>query len=487
MSGSQSSMLYKGSILSRKLARPVLSALFLIAWIPLSFAQAPPLDVPINRLPARDPNAIAVDGWLLYPTLRIYSLYSDNLFLTPTSPLSVPGFGVTPSLTAVWSNGIHTTTLYGNIDRQTYPTDNDVNTLDGRAGFTQKYEAMRDLIFTVNGNYAHQTWAAGLQNSIQTPAAAPTTTVLPNGNTVLPNGNILSPSGQLIGQVNPAFGSSIPLLINPSNQYTGTFTVDKIFNRGILSLSGSVNRTDYENQTLQPDFNSRTLTERAAFWLGPLLYAYSNGSVTTLVTDATSGSTTSTPSGSTAPSPSVSTTSYRIIGGLGTRQFGLFRGSLYFGYQASEGDGLTAGGDVYGGAISYYPTAKWTLTGTVDRTINNSSSPQISATNLALTLPGLTAEQIPLSASTQISSVGLASSYEITPQWFANCQSTYMRIEYVGSSRLDNTWLFDATLRYDIWRNMSLTWEYRYTSILSNAPFVSLTGNYGMMGTTYKF
>ena len=131
-------MFYKGSILSRKFARLVLSALFLIVWIPLAFAQAPPLDVPINRLPARDPNAIAVDGWLLYPTLRIYSLYSDNLFLTPTSPLSVPGFGVTPSLTAVWSNGIHTTTLYGNIDRQTYPTDNEVNTLDGRAGFTQR-------------------------------------------------------------------------------------------------------------------------------------------------------------------------------------------------------------------------------------------------------------------------------------------------------------------------------------------------------------
>jgi hypothetical protein len=34
---------------------------------------------------------------------------------------------------------------------------------------------------------------------------------------------------------------------------------------------------------------------------------------------------------------------------------------------------------------------------------------------------------------------------------------------------------------------MSLTWEYRYTSILSNAPFVSLTSDYGMMGATYKF
>src|ERR1700680_1937557 len=101
--------MHRGSILSRKFgARLAFSALLLIAWIPLAFAQEPPLDVPRNRLPARDPNAIAVDGWLLYPTLRVYSLYSDNLFLSPQSPLSVPGFGVTPSLTAVRSDGIHT-------------------------------------------------------------------------------------------------------------------------------------------------------------------------------------------------------------------------------------------------------------------------------------------------------------------------------------------------------------------------------------------
>ena len=48
----------------------------------------------------------------------------------------------------------------------------------------------------------------------------------------------------------------------------------------------SVNRTDFENQKLEPNFNSRTLTERAAFWLGPLIYAYSDGSVSTVVTDA---------------------------------------------------------------------------------------------------------------------------------------------------------------------------------------------------------
>jgi Putative beta-barrel porin 2 len=474
MSGSQYSMLNKGSIRSRKIAvRSISIALCFLAWAPLCFAQEPPLDVPLSTLPARDPNATAINGWLLYPTLRVYSLYSDNLFLSPQRPLAVPGFGVTPSMTAVWSNGIHTTTLYGNIDRQAYPTDNEVNTLDGRAGFTQRYEALRDLIFTVNGNYAHQTWASSLQNSIQTPVAAPTTTVLANGNTLLPNGTILSPSGQPVGQANPTIGSNVALLVNPSNLYTATFSVDKIFNRGILSLSGSVNRTDYDNPTLQPNTRSRTFNESAGVWLGPLLYAFSDGSVGTVLSEATSASTT----------PS-STTSYRVTGGLGTRRFGLFRGSVYFGHQGSGG-GTTAEGDVYGGVLSYDPTTKWTLSGTIDRTTNIVS--QTTTTNLALTFPALTAVQIPLGASTKVTSVTLKSDYEITPQWFADWQLGYSHIEYVASPRLDNSWVFDATLRYDMSRNMSLTWEYRYRSLLSNAPLVSATSNYGMIGTTYKF
>jgi hypothetical protein len=166
------SMAWTVSPLPKLCAGVLFCVLFLIICIPQSFAQEPPLAVPgASRLPAQDPNAIAVDGWLLYPTLRLYTLYSDNLFFTPTNPLSAGAIGVTPSMVAVWSNGIHTTTLYGNIDRQDYPSANEVNTLDGRAGITQKYEAMRDLIFTANVTYAHQTWASGLQNSIQTPVA----------------------------------------------------------------------------------------------------------------------------------------------------------------------------------------------------------------------------------------------------------------------------------------------------------------------------
>jgi len=471
-------MVCKGSIQSGKFAaRLAFSALFFLTWIPVSFAQQPPLDVPINRLPARDPNAVTVDGWLLYPTLRVYTLYSDNLFLSPTSPISVPGFGVTPSMTAVWTNGIHTTTLYGNIDRQVYPTDNDINTLDGRAGFTQKYEAMRDLIFTVNGNYLHQTLAAGLQNSIQTSAVAPTTIVLPNGDTQLPNGTILSPSGQVVGQANAAVGSNVPLLVNPSDQIAGTFSVEKIFNRGVLNLSSTVNRTEYQNNQNSPNTSSRSFTESAAVWLGPVLYAYSNGSIGTVLPEATNLA-------SITSATNTSTTSYRVIGGLGTRQLGLFRGSVYFGHQGSEG-GTTAGGEVYGAALFYYPTPRWTLSGTVDETVNVASSG--SASDLALTLPAFTPVQVGLGSSTRITSTSLQSSYEFTRQWFATCQLGYTRIEYIANPRLDNSWVLDATLRYDVWRDMSITWEYRYRSVLSNAPLASATSNYVTMGTTYKF
>lgn len=473
------SMIFKGSILARKsCTRLFPCVLFFILWSPLCFAQEPPLNVSVaNRLPAQDPNAIAVGGWLLYPTLRLYSLYSDNLFFTPTSPVSAGALGITPSMVAVWSNGIHTTTLYGNIDRQDYPTDNQVNTLDGRAGITQKYEAMRDLIFTANVNYTHQTWAMGLQNSIQTPSAAPTSTVLPNGNTVLPNQTIISPSGQVIGQATPLAASGAQLFVNPSNQYTGTFSVDKIFNRGIISLSESFNRTDFENQTLEPSFSSRTFTERAAFWLGPLLYAYSNGSFSTIVTDATFGTSSSV--------PSTTTNSYRVVGGIGTRQDAIIYGSAYFGHQGSQFGGASAEGNVYGAALSYRLNDTSTLTGTLDRTINIVSQPF--AANFALTLPGLTATQVPIGASTEITTGGLRLGYEITRQWFVNYQLGYSRIQYVDSPRLDNGWVVDATLRYDIWRNLSLTWEYRYSTLISNVPLASATSNTGIMGATYKF
>ena len=404
---------------------------------------------------------------MLYPTIRVYSQYSDNLFLSPLFPLSVLGFGVSPNLVAEWSNGIHTTTFHGNIDRQVYPTANEVNTFDRQVSLTQKYAPLPDLTFRVLGDYTHKTISSALQNSIPNPVNATQTTVLPDGNTLLPNGTIVSPTGEVVNQANPAAVNGATSAANPYDQFTGTFSVDKIFNRGNLTLSSSIARTNYDIQSSQ-DFMTRSLTENAGVWLGPLFYAYSNGTISTQVVEA----------------KSVSTTSYRVRGGIGTRQFGLFRGQGYFGHQGSHGTG-TAGGDIFGGKLTYYPTPIWTLEAAVDETINIAA--QTFSSSLALTLPETTPLQVPLSASTRTTATSLHSDYHISRQWLASSQFAYTRIEYIGSSRLDNTWLVDAILKYDIWRNMALTWEYRYTRILSNAPFTSAKSNFGVMSATYKF
>ncbi len=452
--------------------RVAISTCFLVGHINAGFAQSePPLTIPATGPLPGPADGIPIGDWLLFPSTRTYSLYSDNLFQSSTAPISALGFGTSPSLTAQWTNGIHTTTLYGNIDRQVYPTDNEINTFDREATATQRYSPLPDLTFTALGDYTHKTIASSLTNSIPSAIAPPTATaiVLPNGNTELPNGNIVSPTGQIVGQVNPALTANGTSLINPYDQFTGTFSVNKIFNHGILTLSSSTARTDYTNPGT-PGFTTGSFGENAAFWLGPVFYAYSNGSFAR-TSDA---------------SPNPNSNAYRVVGGIGTRQFGLFRASLYFGHQGSEVQGSgTAGGDVYGGAISYYPTPAWTITTAIDETINISS--ETSASTQALTVPVPIPLQIPLSASTRITATSLQTTYTISQQWRTSGNLSYTRIEYIDSPRLDNAWSTDATLSYDIWRNMTLAWEYQYANILSNAPLTSSKRNYVIMSATYKF
>src|ERR1700744_944104 len=89
-----------------------------------AWAQQPPLSVPAGGPLPADAMAIPVNGWLLYPSLNLFSQYSNNIFLSPQAKLAGWGFGASPSLTAEWSNGIHTTTLFGNFSHIDYPTQN---------------------------------------------------------------------------------------------------------------------------------------------------------------------------------------------------------------------------------------------------------------------------------------------------------------------------------------------------------------------------
>jgi hypothetical protein len=442
-----------------------------------AFAEDPPLIVP-KTLPLVTPSeAIAFNGWAFYPTLRVFSVFSDNLYQSPFNPLSVAGVGMAPSMIAEWTNGIHRTTLYGNAEVRDY-SDNSANIYDRQAGFVQRYEAMRDLIFTVQGDYTHKTNTSALLNSLGDTIATPGATLLPNGNVLLPNGSIVSPTGQPASSSNQVANVAVSgsILTNPYDQFTALASVYKIFDRAFVRLTGSVSRTEYENQSLfYPDFSLRTFTGNAGYWFSPWLYVYSDGTLALR--------------SETAVSQGIldfATSVYRAVVGIGSAKIGLFSGALYGGHQGSEFvSSGTAGGAVFGGRLSYYPTRQWTWTLTVDETTNISSQATLTnqAVNIATTSPLL----IPLTASTRTDAVNLQMDYAFSQQFFVTGRVGYTRAQYLDMPRLDQAYLAYVALTYQIRRNVALTLEYQYSPITSTAPLQSSTRNYLMAGVTYKF
>lgn len=450
----------------------VCSAIIFCGGEELAYGQEPPVAIPAGGPPPAGPNAIPFESWLLYPELSTFTNYSNNYFLSPLAKVSGWSFGISPSVTAEWSNGIHTTTLYGNYTNIQYPGDNAVNTHDGEATITQQYAPLRDLNFTFLADYTHHTIASALTSGIPSPIASTAATVLPNGNTVLPNGTVVTPSGQVVGQIGASTNVAALSVVNPYDAYTATSQIQKIFGDGIVTLGASVLRQDYEEQASQhEDFTAKTFREDASFWIGPLFYIYSDGAFA--MNDNTS--------------PSPNNDVYRAVGGLGTRQFGLFRASGYFGYQGSQSVGFPpAGGSVYGGALTYYPTPIWTIGANVDVTINL-APPGVPASTQALSAPVTTPLQVSLSSSSQTIVSSLRSEYKITPEWTATALFSYSDVQFLGSPTWEDAWVGIATLSYAIRRDLTLTWQYQYASIVSNEAFTNATRNFISMSASYKF
>lgn len=435
-------------------------------------AQEPPLTIPSGAPPPADPNAIMFRNWFLYPSINAFAGASDNYFLSPTSKVSGLALGASPAITAEWSNGIHTTTLFGTYNHMQYLSDQEATTDDGEATLTQRYAPLRDLNFTFIGDYSHRTLAFGLINAIPSPTVTTATTTLPSGNLVLPNGTIVSPSGQVVGQTVPVPTTSPQAIVNPYDQFTGTANVQKYFGDGAWTLGASVQRTDYEEQaSALNDFTAATFTEDGSFWIGPVFYLYSSGGFS--MHDGTG--------------PDAETTAYRAVGGIGTRQIGLFRASIYFGNQGSDTPGSgTIGGDVFGGSLGYYPMANLTLRGTIDVTINK--APQTAPpSTLALNIPVASPLQVPISSSSKIFAAALTPEYRIAPQWTLTGLFGYQRVEFEGSSELEAAWVGDITLRYDIRRDLTLAWEYQYAGVVSNQPLSSAARNLFLMHASYRF
>ena len=462
----------RGGLIDRTLKqilRAAFVALLLMGSFSASYAQEPPLSVPKNTLPARPGDALAIGDWLFYPTVRSYAQYSDNLFQSVLNPISVWGWGIAPGLTAEWSNGISRTTLYGNADARDYPTDTELNVFDYKAGVIQKYEALRDLVFSAQADYTHQTITSNAINAISIPLGTQGTTVLPNGNTVLPNGNIISPSGQIVGHVTPGLiVANSTLQINPSNQFTGVFSVDKLLNRGMIGLSGTITRTEFQNTSLAEDHTQKSLSGYGATWVGPTFYAYTNGTYTSTVT------------------ATQNATAYRIVGGIGTRQIEFFRATAYIGHQGSDVEKSgTAGGEVYGGSLSYFPMRGWTFSAAIDETVNISH--QTVPSNIILNPPGQTPLVVPVSTSTRMTSISLSSEYLLSKQWSVLGRLNYTRLDYFDTPQLDNGYLADLIIQYQLSQRLALSWEYQYSSIVSNVPLTSSKRNFVGMNSVYKF
>ena len=431
----------------------------------------PPLTIPAGGPPANDPTAVVVNGWLLRGSLDTAVQYSNNYLLTTPPSISGWAVGVGPHLSAEWSDGIFGTSLYGDYDHFEYRM---ARTDDGDATIRETYSPLRGLTFSLTGDYAHQTFASTLTSSMPTGIAtrsASTSTVLPNGNTVLPNGTIVTPGGQIVGQVSQAGSVGTISAVNPYDQYTITAKSEDIFDGGVFSVGASLLRSSYEEPSSTTlDYTAETVNEDAAFWVGPLFYLYTDGSFAARK--------------NTNPFPNSS--AYRVISGVGTREFDLLRGSIYVGYQGSEAAGSgSAGGLAYGGAVSYDPIPNWSLSANYDRTINISN--ETSTLSQALSLPGASPTLVPLGSSTDVSSFTVRSEYRPTPQWTLIGVGGLTSIRYLDSPQRADAWLADVSLQYEMWRNLILAWEVQYSSFLSNTPGADANRKLAVMRTSYKF
>src|SRR5262249_25624135 len=229
---------------------------------------APPVTVPGRGDPfaqsSRDYGALPIGGWVLYPTVFLGAVYDSNVNQNVTAKNSRWGGRIVPSLLAEATDGIHTSTLYGMADVRAYGDGTTVrDTTAARTGFIQRFQPVADLTFNAQGDYTRQRdlfSTFGIDHSVTT---------------LNPTAVGLSPVPSPVAY----------------NQFSGTASVQKMFDFAFVSFSGSVVDIVYDPgldlgpgvlplaAVASPNGATYTGTTRGGFWFTPYLYAYAEGSV----------------------------------------------------------------------------------------------------------------------------------------------------------------------------------------------------------------
>ena len=401
----------------------------------------PPLLPPqVAPLPTGD-QSLALGQWLISGAVGVSTFYNSNIYQSTTPPiLQGPGFEIKPSLLADFNTGIYETSIYGNIDSNIYPTLNSSNdTFNRQAGILQRYSPLPDLLFTAQANYAHLTNATVLLNST-TPAAT----------------SIPSP---IVSPANPALPGAAGVVANaqtivdPNDTYTATASVYKEFNRAYAVFGGSISDATFET-TPSSNYNLAAYYGAAGIWFSPLFYAFANGAQSFY-----------------DPAVGLSSASYFVKSGIGSDRIGFFQGSVYAGEQATvvADNAGQAGGDIYGGAISYFPIEPWNMTFSVDK-LRNVSNITV-ATSQALSgslgaLPsgatgglGLSGAAISTNTSAQITTLAFRTNYTFSPQTSAFGVVSVIPIAYLGTSRVDYSWNASVGIRHKLQDHLTLTFD----------------------------
>ena len=223
--------------------------------------------------------------------------------------------------------------------------------------------------------------------------------------------------------------------------------------------------------------------EQADFGSAPLFYAFANGAQSFY-----------------DPAVGLSSASHFVKSGIGSDRIGFFQGSIYAGEQTTmvADNAGRAGGDIYGGAISYFPVQPWNMTFSVDR-LRNVANITV-ATSQALSgslgaLPsgaagglGLSGVGISTNTSAQITTLAYRTNYTFTPQTSAFGVVSVVPIAYLGTSRVDYSWNASAGIRHQLEDHVTLTLNYtfnRYESQVS--PSSNFTSNVITLGAIYTF
>jgi hypothetical protein len=388
----------------------------------------------VNELeaPDREYGAVPIAGWLVYTSALTGLVFDDNLFQTHSDKTSDWGVRLRPSFAASKNNGIHKTTVYGFADAKLYRGEEDADIVDALAGASHVWEVQRDFVVRMDGSISRQT-------------------------------DLNNPG--IIATADGVHALADPLTYN---EVRGSASLQKSFGSLFFNLGSVVSYTAYDNvedvlgQTFDQsgrDETHYTISGRAGAWLGPVFYAFIEPSQ----------------NWRRFGDEGFNSQGQRIVAGIGSDRFSLFRGEIFAGYQRQAYDSEAIGtvsGNVLGGRLSWYPTRDLEFGLQADRTIGDSTFPT----------PGND-----WGSPVDATSVVLRGDYELTRIWSLSAVLGYTHANYEETVREDDQWIVGTTISYALRRNVSATFDFRHTELDSNIAANSFSRNVYTVGATYKY